>query len=328
VAWRWVSPNALIADGPYLSRIGVQVVVHSSGLRPLNKSTFGLLVVVVVGLLALVGLGSRSDSVAAAGGVVTSPALPVVFHTTLILFAVLALAVLAIIVYAVWPQGRSKDEENEWVSMPPPTPWWVKALSVAFVFLLIGGFIVAALFIARRQGSDYLLPTFGLGRGRPGAIAGGAHAGNAGQPGGFDWLALALATTILATVGLLFVILARSKARAVRPKAMPEEALSRALDEGRSALTSDLEPRRAVILAYAAMERSLAEQGVARRFYEAPFEYMGRVLGQARVSGQWVHRLTDLFELAKFSHHPIHTGMREDALDAVDNIQAELRAKP
>ena len=328
MAWRWVSPNALVADGPYLSRIGVQVVVHSSGLRPLNKSTFGLLAVVVVGLLALVGLGSRSDSVAAAGGAVTSPALPVVFHTTLILFAVLALAVFAIIVYAVWPQGRSKDEENEWSSEPPPTPWWVKVLSVAFSFLLIGGLILAAIIVARQHGSDSLLPSFGLGGQRPGAIAGGTHAGNAGQPGGFDWLALALATTILATVGLLIVMLMRSKARAVRAKAMPEEALSRALDEGRSALTSDLEPRRAVILAYAAMERSLADQGVARKFYEAPFEYMGRVLGQASVSRQWVHRLTDLFELAKFSHHTIHAGMREDALAAVDNIQAELRAKP
>jgi hypothetical protein len=259
---------------------------------------------------------------------VTSPALPVVFHTTLILFAVLALAIFAIIVYAVWPQGRSKDEENEWVSEPPPIPWWVKVLSVAFILLLVGGFVVAAIFIARPQGSDSLLPAFGLGSGRPGGIAGGAPAGNARQPGGFDWLALALATTILATVGLLIMILTRSKTRAVRAKAMPEEALSRALDEGRSALTSELEPRRAVILAYAAMERSLADQGVARKFYEAPFEYMSRVLGEALVSRQWVHRLTDLFELAKFSHHPIHAGMREDALAAVDNIQAELRAKP
>ena len=301
----------------------------SSRLRPLNKSTFGLLTAMVVGLLALVGLGSRSHGAAAAGGAVTSPALPVVFHTTLILFALLDLAIFAIIVYSVWPQGRSKsDEQTEWVSEPPPTPLWMKVLFVVFSFFLLAGFVAAAIFIARRQGSGYLLAPFGVGSGRPGALAGGAYPANTGQPGGIDWLALTLATTILAAAGLSFMVLTRSKQRVVRAKATPKAALSRALDEGRPALASDLEPRRAVIRAYAAMERSLADQGVARKFFEAPLEYMSRVLEQASVSRQWVHRLTDLFELAKFSHHSIDVAMKEDALAAVDNIQAELRGKP
>ena len=85
-------------------------------LRPLDKSAFGLLAAVVVGLVALVGVGSRSMTVAQPGRVVASPALPVVFDTTLALLLVLALAILAIIVYAVWPQGRSKNnEQTEWV---------------------------------------------------------------------------------------------------------------------------------------------------------------------------------------------------------------------
>jgi len=304
----------------------VQVVVQR--LRPLDKSAFGLLAAVVVGLVALVGVGSRSMTVAQPGRVVASPALPVVFDTTLALLLVLALAILAIIVYAVWPQGRSKNnEQTEWVSEPPPTPLWMKVLFVALIFFLIAGLIVAGIFLARQAGRGDLPAALGVGGGLPGAPPGGAYPGKAARPSGFDWLALGLAATILAGLGLSFMVLTRPKQGAGRAKATPEKALSRALAEGRPALASDLEPRRAVILAYAAMERSLAAQGVARKFFEAPFEYMSRVLEHASVSRQWVHRLTELFELAKFSHHLIDAGMKEDALAAVDNIQAELRGK-
>jgi hypothetical protein len=86
-------------------------------------------------------------------------------------------------------------------------------------------------------------------------------------------------------------------------------------------LEAEPDPRRAVIAAYARMERNLAGHGLRRRPSEAPLEYLRRVLLGLGARGAPVERLTELFERARFSHHRIDVAMKDEALTALREIR-------
>ena len=103
------------------------------------------------------------------------------------------------------------------------------------------------------------------------------------------------------------------------------EAVSLALDESLDDLRGDPNVRRAIIAAYARMERALASAGLARFPAEAPFEYLERALLELETSAGAARRLTDLFERAKFSQHEPDEAMRDEAIDALIAVRDELR---
>jgi hypothetical protein len=109
------------------------------------------------------------------------------------------------------------------------------------------------------------------------------------------------------------------------------ESVADALSEVAAASIDDLrresDPRRAVIAAYANMERVLAQYGFPRGRAEAPFEFLTRILRQLEVSESSVHRLTELFEYAKFSTHEIDAEMKEQAIDAFAALRDELQVE-
>ena len=99
------------------------------------------------------------------------------------------------------------------------------------------------------------------------------------------------------------------------------EAVARILDETLDDLHDERDPRRAVIAAYARMERALAVHGLARRQPEAPLEYLergSRSCTRARRRRRW---LTRLFERASFSNHPVEPGMKEEAIEALEVVR-------
>lgn len=91
-------------------------------------------------------------------------------------------------------------------------------------------------------------------------------------------------------------------------------------------LRREADPRRAVIAAYAQMERVLARHGLPREPAEAPFEYLGRMLGELSVRPEAALALTELFERARFSHHEIDAAMKDEAIDALVTVRDDLRA--
>jgi uncharacterized protein DUF4129 len=112
-------------------------------------------------------------------------------------------------------------------------------------------------------------------------------------------------------------------------EALDEEAqLALALDEVLSDSLDDLrgerDPRKAVIRAYARMEKTFAAYGVPREEHETPLEYVARVLDSLRVSSFAVRRLVQLFERAKFSPHDVGASMKDEAIDALAGLRAEL----
>jgi hypothetical protein len=142
---------------------------------------------------------------------------------------------------------------------------------------------------------------------------------------------------LAAMVGLAVAQLLAERRRR-RPPRTPGERLVELLDDTLEDLEREPDPRRAVIGAWARMERGLAAAGLPRRPAEAPFEYAGRVLESALaptdrgtplgfpgpLRPDSVHRLTGLFERAKFSRHAIGEDHRHEAIAALRAVRREL----
>jgi len=142
-----------------------------------------------------------------------------------------------------------------------------------------------------------------------------------------SWLPVivTIALIVLAVAAWWFAGRARRKARGeLRPRLA--EAVAQAVDESLDDLRAEPDPRRAVIAAYARLERVLAGHGLPRKPSEAPLEYLARMLADLSVSDDAARALTDLFERAKFSQHAVGSEMKEQAIDALETVRDDLLA--
>jgi len=130
---------------------------------------------------------------------------------------------------------------------------------------------------------------------------------------------------VAAAIAVWFAARANRPERELDPSSLAE-ALADVLEESLDDLRAERDPRRAVIGAYARMERTLAAYGLPRYPAEAPFEYLERMLEDLAVSSVSIRRLTGLFERAKFSQHEVQPEMKDEAIDALEMVQFELRA--
>jgi hypothetical protein len=122
---------------------------------------------------------------------------------------------------------------------------------------------------------------------------------------------------------------ARLLMRNAREPGLPEDpaqAVAAILDDTLEDLYDERDPRRAVVAAYARMERALAAHGVPRQESEAPAEYLERTLEELSASASSASRLTRLFEWARFSDHPVEPGMKTEAIQALEAVRDELTA--
>jgi hypothetical protein len=147
------------------------------------------------------------------------------------------------------------------------------------------------------------------------------------QPG-ISWLVVA-AVLVLAVAAVTAYVISQRRARTgTRANEELAEQLALALDDALDDLRAEGDPRRAIVAAYARMERVLAASGVPRHSAETADEYLGRVLLELAPGSDAVARLTDLFTQAKFSHHDVDATMKEDAIQALEQVRDELRPSP
>lgn len=153
-----------------------------------------------------------------------------------------------------------------------------------------------------------------------------------GQPDGgryeprFQWIPVLVVAVLGAGIAGVGTVAAVQRRRRVLAEAPVTEALTDVLAESLDDLESERDPRRAVIRAYAQMERVFAARGLPRRESEAPAEYVARLLDAAGVSGSSVRRLTSLFARARFSTHEVDVHMKSQALEALGGLRAEIEA--
>ena len=138
---------------------------------------------------------------------------------------------------------------------------------------------------------------------------------------------------VVAVVALLVIaalalwLSARGRRAAREPlAATPREALADVLAETLDDLRAEQDTRRAVIAAYARMERALAAVGLARGDAEAPEEYLERALAAVELSPRAAGRLTALFAWARFSVHDVRPEMKDEAIETLEQVQRELAA--
>jgi hypothetical protein len=143
----------------------------------------------------------------------------------------------------------------------------------------------------------------------------------------FQWpLALGLGALVLLG-GAWFVIRRDGRPDPRLPDESVEEELARAIGSTIDDLRGERDARRAVIAAYANMERILGSHGLARGRAEVPYEYLARVLGVLRVSESSGRSLTELFEYAKFSPHEIDERMKEQAIESLVAVKQDLQLR-
>ena len=137
-----------------------------------------------------------------------------------------------------------------------------------------------------------------------------------------------LVLVLLAVIGAAWYRAHRA-ARRRRLSGDPESllpALADVLEETLDDLRDETDPRRAVIAAYARMERALGAYGLPRGPAEAPDEYLQRIFSDLEVSRLATSRLTALFAWAKFSSHNVAPEMKQEAIEALEAVREELRA--
>jgi hypothetical protein len=172
-------------------------------------------------------------------------------------------------------------------------------------------------------------PNVDEGIGPGGTLPGATSSDSDAAQAGFSWVAagITVALVLLALGAWWYAGRARRRARGELGSLDDRLAtdLAAAMDESLWDLRAEQDPRRAVIAAYARLERVLAAHQLPRRPAEAPLEYLARILSDLSVSPEAARRLTDLFERAKFSQHAVHTEMKEEAISALETVRDDLR---
>lgn len=275
-----------------------------------------MLVVLPIGAILLVAVAVGAHAVAAHTAV--APSSSGAWQDALdVVLGVAAGGVIALLVAAslVGLFGRRRREPDERERQPPGPP--------VYVFLFIAGFALAVLWV--------LIATSHVhrGQGSPIVSSGPKPLGAAPlppAPSSTTALLLGVVAGLALVAAATVVLLIRSRSGRAVLASLPDEPspLLGAVDAALVALDSDADPRRAVIAAYATMERLLAAAGSPRRAADAPTEHLERslvLLGSGRASAR---RLTELFERARFSVQAIDEQVRRSAVEALSDVRRDL----
>jgi uncharacterized protein DUF4129 len=166
----------------------------------------------------------------------------------------------------------------------------------------------------------------GRGGSPPAAIPSTAKSAKGQKPyeAHFRWLPVAILGSIVVGIGGLMLVLTQGRRRAEDDPDAMRVTVAEVLEETLDDLIREPDPRKAVIAAYGKMERTLAARGLPRDEHEAPGEYLERILDAVGASGHAVRRITKLFERARFSEHDIDQAMKDDAIESLTGLRAEL----
>jgi hypothetical protein len=139
------------------------------------------------------------------------------------------------------------------------------------------------------------------------------------------WLVVGSAAALLLVAPAAVLVRSRRAQRA-RQAGSPDAAarFGSGLRRSLADLESERDPRLAVQRAYARMEESLGAVELSRAPDETPTEFTNRVLRVIGASAAAASDLTGLFEIARFSEHPMDEDDRRRAIAWVRRVEAEV----
>ena len=274
--------------------------------------------IALTALLAVVAVASRAHRPGGSTGAGT-PHAPTLFFDY-VGSAVLVVLPLGVII-VIWALAQRRHERL----LAGDTNWRRTLVSLVIMGSLLG----AAVYVDRqRLGHGLGNPTRNQsGSGRAAKPLQGSQKPRLVYHTQFEWLPAVIVASMLLglaiAAGATYVRKRRGGDSWDREAALAA-ALDKVLADTLEDLRAERDPRRAVIRTYARMEETFAAYGVAREKSEAPLEYLERVLDLLSVSSFSVRRLTQLFSRAKFSPHDVDAGMKEEAIEALVGLRAEL----
>ena len=137
-------------------------------------------------------------------------------------------------------------------------------------------------------------------------------------------VALALMAGLGALGVLLWIYFGDRMEAWVGPSPEAREGLAEAVEESLDSLRQEPDPRRAIIMCYRRFEQVLAKWGLPRAPWKTPMEFLRETLRRLRLPPEAVTTLTGLFEISKFSHHPVGPTERDTAVGSLVEIKAAL----
>jgi hypothetical protein len=285
-------------------------------LEPLSPGRRAALLLAILVLAVVVVSASRPGEAGPAAPPSSAETGAAVIRAVVILFAIGEVGVLGLVVYALWPTGRRHRIRTRHGTV---------ALAVASFLQSAGALVLFWYYLHYRSTipgpRTGLLALFGRPLVLPNIPEGRVSAG----PG--QELVTAVIVVAALAIAAGFALRGMSFRRHRSPLAKLAEQLREAFEEGLEELEAEPDPRRAVISAYARMERALARVGHPRARHEAALEYLDRLLALLEIRGPAAGRLTELFQLAKFSDHLIDAAMQREAIAALIELREELRAR-
>jgi hypothetical protein len=241
----------------------------------------------------------------------------------------LALAALVFLVGVARRLRAIRRRKGEAVLGPEPArvPTWLRTLNQ---FLSFAYFVALAYLIWKGAIPlvGLLSQSLGIGSGIAPGFPEGAPLG---APPLVTWTFGALAIT--AAVGALALALWLAFADRLaewwggESDDPPLAPLAEVVDESLDDLRTEPDARRAIIRCYARFERVAARSGFGRKPWLTPMEFMREVLPRLPIPHGTLPMLTGLFEVARFSPHPLGVVERDRALDALDAIRAAIEAQ-
>jgi hypothetical protein len=142
----------------------------------------------------------------------------------------------------------------------------------------------------------------------------------------FAWVPMLVVLGLVAIGIGAAVVASRRRTTEHRDEEAIAQAIAAVLDDTLDDLRAEKDARRAVIAAYARLERVLAAHRRPRRAAETPEEYLRRILPLLEIDPRSIRRLTELFTRAKFSRHVVDSAMKDEAIAALSTVRDELQA--
>lgn len=275
--------------------------------------------VVITALLAVAALASRARAPAAGESApAQSPPDQILDYLTVVALLMLPLGALLIVWAAFVQRGQTAGTRRT---------GWRSTLRTVILFAVV---LTLAVVVVRQLAERGWRPrgTPDTTQPAPGAETGGSQEprerASDRDPG---WLPFLVVGSVVLAFGVAFAGTALLRRRSgLLPPVEAAAVVVVALSDMIAELRAERDPRRAVIRAYSGMERTLGARGLPRHAYEAPFEYLERILTGVQASAHSVGRLTKLFERARFSEHTIDAEMKDEAIDALVALRGELEA--